>query len=102
MSETETNAPIKHLIRRTLERDKPAYKCTEKDTVYVKTACGTDLDFNILDEHVSVLDHYLEGDAKWHLIVSIFSSTRANNTDSANESFSFFYVMARSNNKEYF
>ena len=101
LSEIEINDSIKHLIRRTLERNKPAYKYTEKDIVSVKTACGTDLDFNILDEHVSVLDHYLEGGAKWHLIVRILSNTSSNNTDGANDSFSIFNVMARSNNKGY-
>ena len=101
LSETEINDSIKHLIRRTLERDKPSYKYTEKDIVSVKKACGTDLDFNILDEHVRVLGHYLEGGTKWHLIVRILSSICANNTDGSNESFSVFNSMARSNNKGY-
>ena len=74
LSETEINDSIKHLIRRTLERDKPSYKYTEKDIVSVKTACGTDLDFHIVDEHVPVLDQYLESGAKRHLIVRILSS----------------------------
>ena len=38
LSETEINDSINHLVRRTLERDKPAHKYTKKDTVSVKGA----------------------------------------------------------------
>ena len=59
LSSDDISGSIKFLIRRTLERAKPAFRYTDDEIVTVKTLCGTELDFNVFDESVAILDHFL-------------------------------------------
>ena len=90
LSENEFGNSIKQLIRGTLERNKPTFRYTDDDIATVKTACGTDLDINVLDESVSVLEHFFEGNVKWHLIVRIQSITSASGNVGTIENSTFF------------
>ena len=56
-------------ICKKIEDDKTMFRYRDDEITGVKIACGTVLNYTLLDESVASLDHFLKPNAKWHLII---------------------------------
>lgn len=97
VSDVDMSLSIREWIRLKIEAEHPNFRYHDNEITLVKTACGTTLDFLLLDEKVSSLGQIFEPEARWYLIIRIDPATSVGRTEGRG----FFDIMARSRTKVY-
>ena len=101
LSDEDIAGTIIFFIRKSFEDNKPMFQYRDNEITVIKTACGTVLNYTLLDESVAFLDQFFEQNAKCHLIILMVPYQSIGFKEGSNNNKGFFDMVACSNIKVY-
>ena len=80
LSEEDIAGTIKFFISKKIEDNNPMFWYIDNEITALKKACGTVIDYTLIDKKISSLDNVFEKNTKWNLIIRTVPSQSIGST----------------------